>query len=106
MIEVANSVRELLVKERANLPEGIRLVTVFDSSPFALQMVEELEGNIITALVLVVAVLVAALGLRSSILVSLGVPFSMMSWLDCLPNRSIETLRASSATLTVVVQPS
>lgn len=78
MIEVANSVRELLVKERANLPEGIRLVTVFDSSPFALQMVEELEGNIITALVLVVAVLVAALGLRSSILVSLGVPFSMM----------------------------
>lgn len=78
LIKVADSVRKLLAEERHSMPDGIRLVTVFDSSPFAMQMVEELEGNIITALALVLIVIVAALGLRSSILVSISVPFSML----------------------------
>jgi multidrug efflux pump len=84
MIKVADSVKALLVKERENLPDGIRLMTVFDSSPFALQMVEELEGNILAALILVLVIVVAALGLRSSILVSLGVPISTLGGISVL----------------------
>ena len=78
MIEVANAVRAIMDAERKHLPPGIELVTTFDQSPFSLQMVSELEGNILAALVLVLVVVVAALGLRSAMLVSLGVPIASL----------------------------
>ncbi|HQQ73916.1 MAG TPA: efflux RND transporter permease subunit [Pseudomonadales bacterium] len=78
MIEVANAVRAIMDEERKHLPPGIELVTTFDQSPFSLQMVSELEGNILAALVLVLVVVVAALGLRSAMLVSLGVPIASL----------------------------
>lgn len=78
LIEVATSVRELVAKERLQIPEGIEIVTTFDQTPFSLQMVSELEGNILAALVLVLVVVVAALGFRSAVLVSLGVPIASL----------------------------
>lgn len=78
MIEVANAVRAIMDEERKHLPPGIELVTTFDQTPFSLQMVSELEGNILAALVLVLVVVVAALGLRSAVLVSLGVPIASL----------------------------
>ncbi len=78
MIEVANAVRELVERERRNMPDGIDVVTTFDQTPFSLQMVSELEGNILAALVLVLVVVVAALGMRSALLVSLGVPVASL----------------------------
>lgn len=78
MIDVANSVRALVERERQNMPEGIDIITTFDQTPFSLQMVSELEGNILAALVLVLVVVVAALGMRSAILVSLGVPVASL----------------------------
>jgi len=78
MIEVANSVRQLIQSESAHIPAGVNAVFTFDQTPFALGMVSELEGNIIAALLLVMVVIVAALGLRSGILVSIGVPVSML----------------------------
>lgn len=78
MIEVANSVRTLVTEERQHMPEGIDLITTFDQTPFSLQMVSELEGNILAALVLVLIVVIAALGLRSALLVSLGVPIASL----------------------------
>lgn len=84
MINVANAVKALLDQEQGNMPAGIRLATVFDSTPFALQMVEELEGNILAALALVLVIIVAALGLRSSLLVSLGMPISTLGGLTVL----------------------
>ncbi|HNE27468.1 MAG TPA: efflux RND transporter permease subunit, partial [Pseudomonadales bacterium] len=78
MIEVANAVRALIASERQHLPAGIELVTTFDQTPFSLQMVFELQGNILAALVLVLVVVVAALGTRSALLVSLGVPIASL----------------------------
>ncbi len=78
MIEVANAVRDVMAAERKHLPPGIELITTFDQTPFSLQMVSELEGNILAALVLVLVVVVAALGLRSAMLVSLGVPIASL----------------------------
>ena len=78
MIEVANAVRALIASERQHLPAGIELVTTFDQTPFSLQMVSELQGNILAALVLVLVVVVAALGTRSALLVSLGVPVASL----------------------------
>jgi multidrug efflux pump len=78
MIDVANAVRAVMAEERKHLPPGIELITTFDQSPFSLQMVSELEGNILAALVLVLVVVVAALGTRSALLVSLGVPIASL----------------------------
>ncbi|HQQ62279.1 MAG TPA: efflux RND transporter permease subunit [Pseudomonadales bacterium] len=78
MIEVAHTVRAMMEEARKDLPDGIELVTTFDQSPFSLQMVTELEGNILAALMLVLVVVVAALGLRSALLVSLGVPIASL----------------------------
>ncbi|MBK8103131.1 MAG: efflux RND transporter permease subunit [Cellvibrionales bacterium] len=78
MIEVANAVRALIAAEQKHLPAGIELVTTFDQTPFSLQMVSELQGNILAALVLVLVVVVAALGTRSALLVSLGVPVASL----------------------------
>lgn len=78
MIDVANAVRTIMAEERKHLPPGIELITTFDQSPFSLQMVSELEGNILAALVLVLVVVVAALGTRSAMLVSLGVPVASL----------------------------
>lgn len=78
MIEVANAVRALITSERQHLPAGIDLVTTFDQTPFSLQMVSELQGNILAALMLVLVVVVAALGTRSALLVSLGVPVASL----------------------------
>ncbi len=78
MIAVADGVRTLLDEERKTLPAGIELITTFDQTPFSLQMVSELEGNVLAALVLVLVVVVAALGLRSALLVSLGVPIAAL----------------------------
>jgi multidrug efflux pump len=78
MIEVANAVRAIMEEERKHLPPGIELITTFDQTPFSLQMVSELEGNILAALVLVLIVVVAALGTRSALLVSLGVPIASL----------------------------
>ena len=77
-IEVANGVRAVMAEERKHLPPGIDIVTTFDQTPFTLQMVKELEGNILAALVLVLVIVVAALGLRSAMLVSFGVPIASL----------------------------
>ena len=84
MINVANSVKELMEAEKASVPGGVKVMTVFDMSPFALQMVKELEGNILAAVALVLIVLVASLGLRSSFLVSMGMPISTLGGLTVL----------------------
>lgn len=78
MIEVAQAVKALLKEESKHLPDGVELMITFDQTPFSLQMVAELEGNIMAALLLVLVVVVAALGLRSATLVSLGVPISAL----------------------------
>lgn len=80
-IKVVDGVRKIMVEYRKELPEGIDMTTTFDETPFLLQMVSELQGNIIAALVLVLVVVVAALGLRSAILVSLGVPIASLGGL-------------------------
>lgn len=82
MIAIATEIKELLAKE--DVPDGMRIMPVVDSAPFALKMVKELEGNILAALMLVLVVVVASLGLRSSLLVSMGIPISTLGGLTIL----------------------
>ena len=51
---------------------------VRDDSKFALQMISELQGNVLTSIALVMIVVLAALGFRTSMLVGMAIPFSYL----------------------------
>jgi len=75
-IQVVDDVKAVLEKYKDNMPDGIHLLSTFDETPFLRQMVSELQGNILAAFMLVMIVIVATLGIRTSLLVSLGIPFA------------------------------
>lgn len=77
-IEMVNAVRALVEAERATFPHGVDVGYTADMSEFTLSMVSEMQGNILTAMMLVMIIVVAALGLRSGLIVGLGIPFSLL----------------------------
>jgi len=77
-IEVVKAVRALVNAERENIPHGVILGFTNDQSEFTQSMVSEMQGNILTAMALVMIIVVAALGLRSGIIVGFGIPFSLL----------------------------
>ncbi len=78
IIEVADRVFALLAAADEMVPPGIELSVTFNQSKDIRRMVAELENNIITGLILVIAVLFMFLGLRNSIFVAIAIPFSML----------------------------
>lgn len=76
--DVAEGVRALVDGMRAELPAGIEINYVLDQSDFTRGMVSEMEGNIVTAMALVMIIVVSALGFRSGLLVGFGIPFSLL----------------------------
>lgn len=78
IIAVADQVFALLQTARDLVPEGISLEVTLNQSKDIRRMVNELENNILTGLILVVAVLFLFLGLRNSLFVALAIPFSML----------------------------
>ncbi|MBN8432454.1 efflux RND transporter permease subunit [Microbulbifer salipaludis] len=77
-VALADTVRDVVNAERQYLPRGVQVDFVFDQSQVARDMVSEMEGNILTAMLLVMIIVVAALGFRSGLLVGFGIPFSLL----------------------------
>ncbi|MEP1473000.1 MAG: efflux RND transporter permease subunit [Halieaceae bacterium] len=78
---VIDSVAEVLAsveQARETLPAGIEIITSQNQAEFATVQVKELEGNILTALAVVMVIVVAAMGFRSGLVVGLGIPFSLL----------------------------
>jgi CzcA family heavy metal efflux pump len=59
-------------------PAGLALTYVNDQSEFIELMIEDLENNIVSGSVMVVAILLLFLGLRTSVLVGAAIPLSLM----------------------------
>ncbi|HEX6199020.1 MAG TPA: efflux RND transporter permease subunit, partial [Thermoanaerobaculia bacterium] len=78
VVEVADRVREVVERERADWPESVQVVFLGDFSKDVRIMVKDLENNILSGLVLVVLVLMFVLGLRNALFVGLAIPFSML----------------------------
>ncbi|MBW6511270.1 MAG: efflux RND transporter permease subunit [Desulfuromonadaceae bacterium] len=95
IINVTDRVFALLDVARSQLPTGVSLAVTLNQSKDIRRMVGELENNILSGLILVVAVLFFFLGLRNSIFVALAIPFSMLI--------SFVVLNALSITLNMVV---
>jgi len=78
MINMVANVRALVESARTGYPEKIDVTYTTDQAPEAQRQVDELKGNILTAMMLVMTLVVAALGLRSGLLVGFSIPFSFL----------------------------
>lgn len=78
VIDMNKKIRALVAEIGQDYPSDISLIFSQDQSPFAEQQVTELQGNIVTAMALVMIMVVAALGIRSGLLVGAAVPVSFL----------------------------
>ncbi len=95
IIAIADEVYRILEEIKPTLPEGTSLSTVGDQAVSIRDMVTELENNILSGLILVVAVLFLFLGWTNSFFVGSAIPFSMLI--------TFITLRFMGYTLNMVV---
>ena len=78
LIKTVEASRAVIGESRDKFSADMDIGYVFDSSVMTNQMVEELQGNIITAMCLVLMLVVATLGVKSGLLVGLGIPFCLL----------------------------
>ncbi|HUU69955.1 MAG TPA: efflux RND transporter permease subunit [Planctomycetota bacterium] len=78
IVDTANQVKAALEAARKQVPEGVHFNLIYDESKYINMMVVDLENNIVTGLILVVAVLMLFVGLRASMIVALAIPLSML----------------------------
>ena len=95
ILEIAKRVKALLAEARRRLPAGVTLGVTLDYSDDINMMVADLENNILSGLVLVVGVLMLFMGFRTSLIVGLAIPLSMLT--------SFAILSAMGITLNMIV---
>ena len=78
LIKTVEASRAVIGESRDKFSADMDIGYVFDSSVMTNQMVEELQGNIITAMCLVLMLVVATLGVKSGLLVGFGIPFCLL----------------------------
>ena len=78
IIETSNAVKAVLEPWINRVPSNIEIFYTSDFADYAEQQVTELQGNIVTALVLVMVLVVAAMGLRSGFIVGMSIPTSFL----------------------------
>ena len=78
VIETIEDVREPVEARRAAWPETLQVDYIQDESRDIRGMLSDLQNNAISAILLVLIVTVAALGLRSSLIVGVAVPASFL----------------------------
>jgi len=99
IIETVDRVREVVAEERAAWPEGLRDAVVVsyvqDKSNDIRTMLNDLQNSVLFAVILVMVVVVAALGVRSAGLVGIAIPGSFLT--------GILVLAALGMTINIVV---
>jgi multidrug efflux pump len=95
IIAISTAIDRLLEEQKLTWPQGTQITKVLDKAKDIDRMVADLENNILSGLVLVLAVVFFVMGLRNAILVSLAIPFSMLL--------TFTTLYAMGITLNMVV---
>ncbi len=79
IIETIASVREVVMAEQATWPAGVKVSFMQDKSEQIRDMLGDLQNNVMAAIVLVMIVIVAAMGVRPAILVGLAIPGSFLA---------------------------
>ncbi len=79
IIDTIAEVRRLVAEEQRDWPPGIQVLFSQDKSNDIRDMLYDLQNNVIAAVMLVMIVIVAALGLRTAGLVGLAIPGSFLA---------------------------
>lgn len=77
ILAIIDKVNEIIDSQSRLWPKGTEITKLMDEGKDVRMLVEDLENNIITGLILVIFVLFFAMGMRNAILVGLAIPFSM-----------------------------
>ncbi|MFT6907764.1 MAG: multidrug efflux pump, partial [Oleiphilaceae bacterium] len=78
IIEVISQVKAIVDEKKAFWPASIEHTYILDKSNQIIEMLQDLQNNISSAIVMVMIVIVGALGLRSSLLVGFAIPGSFV----------------------------
>ena len=95
ILRITNEIDRLIGERKKTWPAGTTITKLMDQAKDVRIMVADLENNIISGLILVIAVLFFFLGVRNAILVGVAIPFSMFL--------SFSILHALGITLNIVV---
>ncbi|MFH2093394.1 MAG: efflux RND transporter permease subunit [Pseudomonadota bacterium] len=95
IIYICDKVDHIIAQAQQHFPKNTTITKLMNKAKDIRMMVADLENNIISGLILVVAVLCIALGLRNALLVGVAIPFSMFL--------SFAVLQALGYTLNMVV---
>lgn len=79
IIDTIDRVRAVVTEEQAFWPANVRASFSQDQSDTIRSMLSDLQNNVIAAIVLVMVVVVAALGVRSGLLVGVAIPGSFLA---------------------------
>src|SRR5690606_8638811 len=79
IVEVVDAVRATVERGRAAGPETLEVTFTQDSSEDVRTMLQDLQNNVLAAVLLVMVVILAALGARSAGLVGVAVPGSFLT---------------------------
>ncbi|HPC21449.1 MAG TPA: efflux RND transporter permease subunit [Phycisphaerae bacterium] len=78
IIHITDAVKQVLAEFQRRAPAGMRFEITLDQSKDIRSMVADLENNLISGMILVVAVMVIFMGWRPSLIVALEIPMSML----------------------------
>ncbi len=78
VVKVSDSVKAVLAEAQKRLPGAVKFDLVYDLAKYIRNQVADLENNIIAALILVVAILLIFMGLRTSMIVATIIPLSLL----------------------------
>jgi multidrug efflux pump subunit AcrB len=78
LIRISDQIKNVIAEMEPTLPPGTEITILADQSKDIRRMVNDLENNILSGLVLVMAVLLAFLGFRTSLFVAIAIPLSML----------------------------
>lgn len=78
IVENNNEVRRVVAEFTKEWPDAIKVNLALDQSKFIFEILGSLQSSILTAIALVMIVVVAAMGLRSALLVGIAIPTSFM----------------------------
>ncbi|WP_069383384.1 efflux RND transporter permease subunit [Halomonas caseinilytica] len=79
IIATIESVNDLLDEADGLLPDALEVTTIMDQSEMVDSMLSELLNNVLTAVVLVLIVILAAMGLRPALMVGLTIPGAFLT---------------------------
>lgn len=95
IIETVDAVKALVAGERESWPDQITVTFSSDDSKNIRDMLRDLQNNVLSAILLVMIIIVAALGVRTGLLVGIAIPGSFLT--------GILVLSAFGLTVNVVV---